>query len=45
MDDKTVNRDKLIVLIEQMTTQELFILVTMANSILMEKNVLCGGND
>lgn len=46
MDKNTnVDYDKLIILIDSMTPEEIQFLAIVAQSILMEKNVLCGGND
>lgn len=40
-----VDYDKLIILIDSMTPEEIQFLAIVAQSILMEKNVLCGKGD
>lgn len=43
--ENNINYEKLLVLIDSMTLEEIQFLAIVAQSILMEKNVLCGGND
>lgn len=43
--NNNVDYDKLIILLDSMTAEEIQFMCIIAQSIQMEKNVLCGGND
>ena len=44
-DTRKVNLDKLISIVNNLTDEELYLLILNGNTILMEKNILCGKCD
>ena len=41
-DSRKVNLDKLIAIVNNLSDEELYLLILNGNTILMEKNILCG---
>ena len=45
LDTRKANLDKLISIVNNLTDEELYLLILNGNTILMEKNILCGKCD